>query len=114
MINAIYEDLLINETQISGIEINLSCPNVIGKPQIGYDFLEMEMYLDKIFDNINTFENRIKGNTKFNNGNEILIGVKLPPYFDISHFESAAAVLDKFERLNFITTINSVGNGSSY
>lgn len=111
MINAIYEDLLINETQISGIEINLSCPNVIGKPQIGYDFLEMEMYLDKIFDNINTFENRIKDNTKFNNNNELLIGVKLPPYFDMSHFESAAAVLRKFERLNFITSINSVGNG---
>jgi dihydroorotate dehydrogenase (fumarate) len=111
MINNIYENLLINETEISGLEVNLSCPNVIGKPQIGYDFLEMEIYLDKIFNTIHTFETRLQDNTKFNNGNKLLVGVKLPPYFDISHFESAAAILGNFERLNFITCINSVGNG---
>ena len=31
-----------NNNQISGIELNLSCPNIIGKPQIGYDFQQSD------------------------------------------------------------------------
>jgi len=111
MINSIYEHIIIHNTEICGIEINMSCPNVIGKPQIGYEFLDMELYLDNIFDKVSIFENKIKDNTNFNNNKPILIGVKLPPYFDISHFETVAKILTKFERLNFITCINSVGNG---
>ena len=59
MINTIYEYLL-EIMENNGIEINMSCPNVIGKPQVGYDFLEMEMYLDKIFNIINIFEKDYK------------------------------------------------------
>jgi dihydroorotate dehydrogenase (fumarate) len=111
MINTIFEYLLLNNGEINGIEINMSCPNVIGKPQVGYDFLEMEMYLDKIFNIINIFEKRLQDKIGFNKSNQLLIGIKLPPYFDISHFETVSKILLKFERLNFITCINSIGNG---
>ena len=33
---------LASKSNISGIELNLSCPNIIGKPQIGYDYEAME------------------------------------------------------------------------
>lgn len=75
------------------LEINLSCPNVVGKPQIGYDFEESRMILEKVC--------RYKKNTFF--------GIKLPPYFDFAHYEEMAKILLDFP-IDFITTINSVGN----
>ena len=76
------------------IEFNLSCPNVIGKPQVGYDFNTLTDYLNIIDDNIITN-----------------YGVKLPPYFDMSHFEQASNILNKYDKLKFITCVNSIGNG---
>ncbi|PWV02835.1 putative dihydroorotate dehydrogenase [Trypanosoma cruzi] len=37
--------------------------------------------------------------------------VKMPPYFDIAHFDTAAAVLNEFPLVKFVTCVNSVGNG---
>ena len=39
-----------------------------------------------------------------------IFGIKLPPYFELSHFESVAQIIRKFP-INFITSINSIGNG---
>ena len=75
------------------VELNLSCPNVPGKPQIAYDFETTERILTDIF-------------TYFTKP----LGVKLPPYFDIAHFDRAAAIFNKFP-LTFVNCINSVGNG---
>ena len=75
------------------IELNLSCPNVPGKPQTGYDFEATEQILTEAF----AFFTKP-------------LGVKLPPYFDIVHFDDIAAVLNKFP-LAFVNTINSIGNG---
>lgn len=75
------------------LEINLSCPNVVGKPQIAYDFDDSRDILEKVC--------KYKKNTAF--------GVKLPPYFDFAHYESMAAVLRDFP-IDFITCVNSVGN----
>lgn len=75
------------------LEINLSCPNVVGKAQIGYDFADSRDILEKVC--------KYKKNTAF--------GVKLPPYFDFAHYESMAAVLRDFP-IDFITCVNSVGN----
>ena len=33
---------------ISAIELNLSCPNIVGKPQTGYDFESMDELLRKL------------------------------------------------------------------
>lgn len=75
------------------VELNLSCPNVPGKPQIAYDFEMTETILTEVFSYF----------TK-------PLGVKLPPYFDIVHFDQAAAIFNKFP-LTFINSVNSIGNG---
>lgn len=84
----------IEESDFNGlIELNFSCPNVPGKPQIGYDFATTEALLSEIF----TFFTK-------------RVGVKLPPYFDIAHFDQVAEILNKFP-LAFVNSINSIGNG---
>ena len=74
------------------VEVNLSCPNIPGKPQIGYDFDETERLLMAIRDIL-----------------MIPFGVKLPPYFDPIHHQKIAEVLQRVD-VAFITVINSVGN----
>jgi dihydroorotate dehydrogenase (fumarate) len=83
---------------LSGIEVNLSCPNIIGKGQLGYDPNMMKKYLNGVFDIINKYSKKIS------------VGVKLPPYFDFSQFDEISQVLMSFP-LDFITCINSIGNG---
>ncbi len=78
--------------EIDAIELNLSCPNVVGKPQIGYDMEQTEEVVTTV-GNICTKP----------------WGVKLPPYFDFVHFEEAAKLLNKAP-IQFATCINSVGN----
>ena len=77
----------------SALEINLSCPNVVGKPQIAYDFDDSREILAQVC--------KLKKNTAF--------GIKLPPYFDFAHYEAMASVLRDFP-IDFITCVNSVGN----
>lgn len=78
---------------IDAIELNLSCPNLPGKPQTGYDFEQVQHVLDAVCPLAKQ-----------------PLGVKLPPYFDIVHFEQMAAILNRYP-LAFVTCINSVGNG---
>lgn len=75
-------------------ELNLSCPNVPGKPQIAYDFETTEKILSEVFAYFT----------------KPLIGIKLPPYFDMAHFDQAAAIFNKFP-LSFVNCVNSIGNG---
>lgn len=80
-------------TGITAIELNLSCPNIPGKPQTGYDFERSDYVLEKVMNIV-----------------DLPLGVKLPPYFDIVHFEMMAKVLNKYP-LAFVTCVNSIGNG---
>lgn len=75
------------------IEVNLSCPNIPGKPQIGYDPEATERLLKRVRRVIT-----------------VPMGVKLPPYFDPVHHQTMHAVLSKIG-LDFLSLINSVGNG---
>ncbi len=75
------------------IEVNLSCPNIPGKPQIGYDHEASERLLKKVRRKIT-----------------VPMGVKLPPYFDPAHHEVMGAVLGRCG-VDFLNMINSVGNG---
>jgi dihydroorotate dehydrogenase (fumarate) len=75
-------------------EINLSCPNLPGKPQLAYDFAATSETLEQI---VRVYHGPF--------------GVKLPPYFDPVHFALMAALLNRVETLRFVTCINSVGNG---
>ncbi|MGH7230022.1 MAG: dihydroorotate oxidase [Nitrospiraceae bacterium] len=83
----------INDSRPDLIEINLSCPNIPGKPQIGYDAEASERLLAQL--------RRVVS---------VPMGVKLPPYFDPAHHEHMANVLRR-TGVDFLSLINSVGNG---
>lgn len=89
--------MLLKKVQNSGFngitELNLSCPNVPGKPQIAYDFETTEQILSEAF---SYFDKPL--------------GIKLPPYFDIVHFDQAAEVFNHHP-LKFVNCVNSIGNG---
>ncbi|THB71348.1 MAG: dihydroorotate oxidase [Gammaproteobacteria bacterium] len=80
------------DTDVDIIEVNFSCPNIIGKPQLGYDFEQTDTVLGKICEI-----------------NDKVIGVKLPPYFDFSHFDSVAEIMLR-HNVQFVSCINSLGN----
>lgn len=83
----------INAAQPDLIEVNLSCPNIPGKPQIGYDPETSERVLKKVRRLIT-----------------VPMGVKLPPYFDPAHHEAVGKVVGRCG-VDFLNMINSVGNG---
>jgi len=85
---------IIQASDFTGItELNLSCPNVPGKPQVAYDFPLTKEILTKVF----SFFTKP-------------LGVKLPPYFDLAHFDEMAEILNQFP-LTYVNSINSIGNG---
>lgn len=75
------------------VEVNLSCPNIPGEPQIGYDVEASERVLRLVREVV-----------------RVPMGVKLPPYFDPAHHEKMGAVLARVG-VDFLSLINSVGNG---
>ncbi|MGX7109362.1 dihydroorotate oxidase [Facklamia miroungae] len=84
----------VQESSFDGlIELNLSCPNVVGKPQTAYDFDLMDEILAEVFNFVDK-----------------PLGVKLPPYFDLVHFDQVAGILNQFP-LSFVNSVNSIGNG---
>ena len=83
----------INASKPDLIEVNLSCPNIPGEPQIGYDADVTERLLKRVRKVVTT-----------------PMGVKLPPYFDPAHQDKMAQILDRVG-VEFLSVINSVGNG---
>jgi dihydroorotate dehydrogenase (fumarate) len=83
----------INTSRPDLIEVNLSCPNIPGEPQIGYDMEASERLLRQVRKVVT-----------------VPLGVKLPPYFDPAHHEKIAKVLERVG-VDFLSVINSVGNG---
>lgn len=85
---------LIEASDFQGItELNLSCPNVPGKPQLAYDFEATADLLAQVFQVF----------TK-------PLGIKLPPYFDFAHFDQMATILNQYP-IAYVNSINSIGNG---
>ncbi|MDO5640469.1 MAG: dihydroorotate oxidase [Neisseria sp.] len=89
--------LLLKQVQASDfagiVELNLSCPNVPGKPQTGYDFEAVARILEAVFEIYSA-----------------PLGIKLPPYFDLIHFDQIADILNRFP-LAYVNSVNSIGNG---
>jgi len=86
--------------KIAAVELNLACPNIVGKPTIGYDFEQMEDVLKQV-SSLPCF----KGTPLFP------LGLKMPPYFDRPHFEQAAAILNKYKDIvRYAASINTIGN----
>jgi len=79
---------------IDAVELNLSCPNIVGKPQMGYDMGQMKECLDTLSP---YFHKRP-------------VGVKLPPYFDMIHFKQTAELLNQYP-IRWVTCCNTMGNG---
>ncbi|QBF84444.1 dihydroorotate oxidase [Shewanella maritima] len=80
------------QSAVDLIEVNFSCPNIPGKAQVAYDFEQTEQALKAI---------TALGDKP--------IGIKLAPYFDMSHFIAMADILKQYP-VKFITCINSIGN----
>jgi dihydroorotate dehydrogenase (fumarate) len=83
---------VINEAAPDLIEINLSCPNIPGKPQIGYDADASERLIKRVRPLIT-----------------VPMGVKLPPYFDPAHHQLMGNVIGRCG-VDYLNLINSVGN----
>ena len=82
-----------DEENIIYPEINVSCPNIKGKEQLGYNYIELEDFLHDI-----------------NDIYDKPYGLKLPPYFDPIHFVKVADIIKKFSNIQYLTCVNSVGN----
>lgn len=82
----------INASHPDLIEVNLSCPNISGKPQVGYDQEASERLLKRVRPLVT-----------------VPMGVKLPPYFDPAHHQVMAEVIRR-TNVDFLSLINSVGN----
>lgn len=99
MIEKIHASIKSGETRISGVELNLACPNIIGKPIIAYDFEQLESVLQAI-SQLPIFA-----------VDKLPLGVKMPPYFDGPHFDRAAAALNKYSNVvRYVASINTIGN----
>lgn len=82
-----------NDSAVTIIEFNPGSPNTIGKPIVGYDPDET----DRLLEAVSAVSKKP-------------FGVKLPPYFDLVHYDQIAAVIKKYP-VKFVTCINSLGNG---
>lgn len=85
--------------KIAGVELNLACPNIPGKPTIAYDFEQMEDILKKV---VSQPEFSASG---------LPLGVKLAPYFDMPHFAKAAELINAHAgKIQYVVTTNTIGN----
>ena len=99
MLEKIHAKIKEGEKRIAGVELNLACPNVIGKPIIAYDFDQLESVLQSV-SQLPIFAQ-----------DKVPLGVKMPPYFDGPHYDRAAAVLNKYAHIvNYVASINTIGN----
>lgn len=81
---------------VSGIELNLACPNIPGKPMVAYDYDQLDACLAKVC------AHPLHGKKP--------LGVKLAPYFDIPHFQRVADIVAKYP-IQFIVSVNTIPNG---
>lgn len=81
---------------VDGIELNLACPNIPDKPIIAYDFDQIDLVLSEV-----------QKYGYFNTSKPI--GIKLAPYFDMSHVKKVIDIIVKYP-IKYIVTINTIGN----
>ena len=79
---------------ISYPEINVSCPNIIGKEQLAYNLPYLEYFLDEVMEK------------HYNKP----YGLKLPPFFDPVHVSKLANLINCYPNIKYLTCVNSIGN----
>lgn len=87
-------DYIIDLDYIKYPEINVSCPNIEGKEQLGYDYEGLDDFLTNTVD--------IYYNKPY--------GLKLPPYFDPIHINMIGDIVEQHPNIAFLTCVNSIGN----
>jgi dihydroorotate dehydrogenase (fumarate) len=82
------------------MEVNLSCPNITGKPPPAYNHDSLLEYLTALY-------SASKSDTT-----KIPIGIKTPPYTNPENFSIVKAALSSFDEapISFITATNTLGS----
>uniref|UniRef100_A0A7S3P8T8 Dihydroorotate dehydrogenase catalytic domain-containing protein n=1 Tax=Amphora coffeiformis TaxID=265554 RepID=A0A7S3P8T8_9STRA len=89
--------------KIAAIELNLACPNIIGKPIIAYDVAQMRDILQAVRNEIKKSNNKALQTTP--------LGIKLAPYLDMVLLGQVASLINDFkDTVKYIVTINTLGN----
>jgi dihydroorotate dehydrogenase (fumarate) len=92
--------LVVFSTVFSSLPLLTSFFDLSSSPtttHISLDFEQMRSVLDKV--------SKVKGIEK------LILGVKLPPYFDGPHFQAAAKVLNDYQHIvKYVASINTIGN----
>ena len=83
-----------NKDYISYPEINVSCPNIIGKEQLAYNFPYLEYFLNEVMEK------------HYNKP----YGLKLPPFFDPVHICKITNLISHYPNIKYLTCVNSIGN----
>lgn len=85
------------------IELNLSCPNIVNKQIVGYDFETMKEYLKEL---------------TYIDYDHLILGIKLPPYNEDWEFDRVVDIIRDHNyditnkiKIKFVTCINSLVNG---
>ena len=99
-------------SRIAAIELNLACPNIIGKPILAYD---MEQLTDVLKEIHRKFGSKFRSAATTSSAAAAklpALGVKLPPYLDMIQLKLVADILNQYAggMLSYITTINTMGN----
>ena len=81
------------------IELNISCPNIVGESILGYEFDACRDFFDTIF-----HPSIVKDTDK------LRFGLKLPPYFDRVHALEMASIIQHYP-FKYISCINGMPNG---
>lgn len=85
--------------KIAGVELNLACPNIPGKPTVALDFEQMDSVITQVLAHAGFAASGLP------------FGVKLAPYYDGPHFDAAAAIINKHKgRIGYVVTMNTIGN----
>jgi dihydroorotate dehydrogenase (fumarate) len=107
MLRRIFQAMRENdEITIAAVELNLACPNIIGKPILAYD-------IDQVRDCLTQIKNLYAKEQAKNGKTPLLppLGVKLAPYLDLVLLQKVADLLSQHKSLvKYVVTINTVGN----
>mmetsp|Transcript_53613 Transcript_53613/g.130588 ORF Transcript_53613/g.130588 Transcript_53613/m.130588 type:complete len:402 (-) Transcript_53613:1581-2786(-) len=94
-------DALSQGRKISSVELNLACPNVIGKPIISYDMEQMNDILEAV-------------RAKTQRGPKPLnvpLGIKLAPILDQKQLSDFANLINSYkDTVRYVVAINTIGN----
>jgi dihydroorotate dehydrogenase (fumarate) len=92
---------------VDSIELNVACPNIIGKPIIGYDMEQMKRTLQQVEQVLHECQTQYpQSPPSFPS-----LGIKLPPYLDMVHIQTVTQLLNQYHHIiSYVVAINTVGN----